>query len=532
MKKIKSNLKILVPIISVFVLGACLDIPDEFVAPTWDLEVNVPILNRTETVKELIKNEKNIYIDSSTADLLVKYDSVKTESKALVDIFKDNIKFEDDFVVKPKNVDTLTFETFVKDDSVSLDEARFSGGKLEYKLSNYLNRSVSINVLIPGFTKVTPSGVDTLKFDISAAANTSSNKSIDVNGYVYKHLASNPLGTPGSGFYVKGFAKIGAGYSGDSVVVNFKLEKLAFSYLKGKIKPYKTEIKEKRSKLTDNQDVKDILPKVSVYGAKLTFKSNSTLQNVEVGLRNFQVVGIFKTGEPNKLLKIRGKTVLDTNISLSDPVINVNIDDFAINEFLSPKVPDSISYKGDIIVNPNYKTLEASLPDSIKYEIGFNIFSIFKINYAVKTDTLKDAIDIKEKDKKHLDKAKEVELTLELNNGFPVGFSLNGYFVDSLYNYLFHVTRQEGAGSASDTTLQITAANVDAEGKVSSSVSQSRKIKLVSEDFQKLKRAKHLILTANAHTTGGQKVYLRANDKVQIRVYGKVKVLVDFSDKD
>lgn len=527
MKKIKSNLKIFLSLIAIFVLGACLDIPDEFVAPTWDLEVNVPILNRTETVKDLIKNEKNIYIDSSSADLLVKYDTVQTESKALVDIFKDNIKFEDDFVVKPKNVDTLTFETFVKDDSVSLDEARFTGGKLEYKLNNYLNRQVSINVTIPGFTK----GVDTLKFDISAAANSSANKTIEVGGYVYKQLASNPLGSPGLGFYVKGFAKIGVGYSGDSVVVNVKLEKLAFSYLKGKIKPYKTEIKEKRSKLTDNQDVKDILPKVSVYGAKLTFKSNSILQNVEVGLRNFQVVGIFKTGEPNKFLKIRGKTVLDTNISLSDPVINVSIDDIAINEFLSPKVPDSISYKGDIVVNPNYKTLEASLPDSIKYEIGFNIFSIFKINYAAKTDTLKDAIDIKEDDKKQLDKAKEAELTIEFDNGFPVGFKLNGYFVDSLYNYLFHVTRQEGTGSASDTTLQITAANVDVEGKVSSSVSQSRKIKLVSEDFQKLKRAKHLILTANAHTTGGQKVYLRANDKVQIRVYGKVKVLVDFSDK-
>lgn len=532
MKKIKSNLKIFLPIIAIFVLGDCLDIPDEFVAPTWDLEVNVPILNRTETVKDLIKNEKNIYIDSSTADLLIKYDSVETESKSLVDIFKDNIKFEDDFVVKPKNVDTLTFETFVKDDSVSLDEARFSHGKLEYKLNNYLNRSVSINVTVPGFTKVTPSGVDTLKFDISAGANNSANKSIDVNGYVYKQLASNPLGTPGSGFYVKGFAKIGAGYSGDSVVVNFKLEKLAFSYLKGKIKPYKTEIKEKRSKLTDNQDAKDILPKVSIYGAKLTFKSNATLQNVEVGLRNFQVVGIFKTGEPNKFLKIRGKTVLDTNISLSDPIINISIDDIAINEFLSPKVPDSISYKGDIVVNPNYKTLEASLPDSIKYEIGFNIFSIFKINYAVKTDTLKDAIDIKDDDKKHLDKAKEAELTLEFDNGFPIGFTLNGYFVDSLYNYLFHVTRQEGTGSVSDTTLQISAANVDAEGKVSSSVSQSRKIKLAKEDFQKLKMAKHLILTANAHTTGGQKVYLRANDKVQLRVYGKVKVLVDFSDKD
>ncbi len=528
MKKNKTYMKFLIPLISVFIISSCLDIPDEFVAPIWDVEVNVPILSRTETVKSLIKNEKNIYIDSSTADLLVKYDSVKTESKALLDIFKDNIKFEDDFVVKPKNVDTLSFETFIRDDSVSFDEARFVGGKIEYKLTNYLNRSVSVSISIPGFTK----GSDTLKFDLSAGANSSANKSIDVGGYVYKQLASNPLGSPGSGFYVKGFAKIGAGYSGDSVVLNLKLEKLAFSYLKGKIKPYKTEIKEKRSKLTDNDDLKDILPKINIYGAKITFKSNATLQNVEVGLRNFQVVGIFRSGAPNKFLKIRGKTVLDTNISMSDPIINISIDDIAINDFVSPNVPDSISYKGDIVVNPNYKTLVASLPDSIKYEIGFNIYSIFKIDYAVRTDTLKDAIEIKENEKKHIDKAKEAELTLEFDNGFPVGFSLNGYFVDSLYNYLFHVTRQDGSGSASDTTFQITAANVDAEGKVSSSVVQSKKIKLKTIDFQKLKSARHLILSANAHTTGGKKVYLRANDKINIRVYGKVKVLADFSDKD
>jgi hypothetical protein len=514
MRKIEYNLMIGFLIILAIMPNACLDVPEEFVAPTWDIEVNIPILNRTETVKELIKNEKNIYIDSSTADLLIKYDHTNTESKALVDVFKDNIKFEDNFIVKPKDVDTLTFEAFVKDDSVDLDEAKFTGGTIEYKLNNYLNRQVSVNVTIPGFTKATPSGVDTFKFDISAAANSFAVKSINFGGYHYKRLTSNPLGSPGSGFYIKGFAKIGAGYSGDSVVINVKLEKLAFSYLKGKIKPYKTELKEMRSELIDNQDVKDILPKVYVYGAKLRFKSNLTLQNVEVGLRNFQVAGIFKSGAPDKLLKIKGKTILDTNISLSERTLNI---------------PDSISYKGDIIVNPNYKTIEASLPDTISYEIGFNIYSIFKIDYAQKTDTLKESIKIKEDDKKHLDKAKEAELTIEINNGFPVGFMLNGYFVDSLYNYLFHVTRQEGTGIASDTSLQVTAANIDAEGKVSSSVQQTRKVKLTAVDFQKLKSARHLIITANAHTTNGKKVYLRANDKIQIKVYGKAKALLDFS---
>ncbi len=525
--------EVLILIISVLFLNSCFDTPKSPVAPVWDVEVYVPIAARTETVREMIKDSKYVYIDSSTTDLLIRYDTVKTETKVLDSIFEDNIKFEDDFVIKPQNVDTVSFETFVSDDSVNLDEAKISGGRLEYKLSNYLDKPISFNITIPGFTKTTPSGVDTLKFDISAGADSSSTKILELGGYDYKQLPSNPLGSPGPGFYVKGYANIGAGYSGDSVSLNMKLERFSFSYLKGKVKPYKTKIEQKTVENKVESEVKDILPKLNIYGAKLVLKTNSSLTNVEIGLRNFQVVGLFKSGASPKYLKIKGKSILDTNIVINPSNIQLNIDDFAINDFLSPVVPDSITYKGDIILNPNYKTIEISFPSSITYDASMSVFSTFKIDNASRSDSLpskSEEIEINDDVKKNLDKALEGELTIELENGFPIGFSITAWLRDSLYNKLLYVTRQEGTLSPSDTVFLITAANVDAEGKVTSASLNVKKIKVTKDEIQKIKRAKKLYLTATAHTSNNNKVYLRANDKIQIRVYANAKVLVDFSD--
>ncbi|MCX8011346.1 MAG: hypothetical protein N3A61_09350, partial [Ignavibacteria bacterium] len=220
-------------------------------------------------------------------------------------------------------------------------------------------------------------------------------------------------------------------------------------------------------------------------------------------------------------------------ISLSNQPIVFSIGSFAIREFLSPKVPDSISYKGEIVINPNYKTIEINLPNVISYSYQFNMYSIFRIDNVDRTDTSEiwSDKDWNSKDKKEFDKrienASEMELTMEIDNGLPIGFSLTGFLADTSYKKLFAITRQEGTGSSSDSVMTILPANIDSEGKVSSSVFQTKKIKLTRDEILKIKNAKYLILKGIVSTSNGRKVYFRANDYIKLKAYGTFKVKFD-----
>lgn len=509
-----SKIRFLIVILFTFLIFGCIEKIKSPVMPIWDISYHIPVVNRTETVIDRIKGEKGIFVDS-TQNLVLKFDSSDVETKSLDEIFSDNIKYDDEFSIYPQNVDTLIFESFVYDDSVSLDEFHLYKGTLKYKVENRLDKKVNLNITIPGFTKTVSGSIDTLKFEMVVNPKSSNEKTIDLKNYHYKFIQS-PLGGSNYGFYIKGYAKIDAGYSGDSIKTRVQIDNLGFNYLKGKVKPYKDTIKPKTEYLDIDQDVKDILPKIQIYGTKIILTPNTTTRNLEVRLKNFQVIGTFKTSSQKKYLKIKNQSVIDTIISLDQPSIEFNIDDIAINKFLSPQVPDSISYSGEIIVNPNYKTIDISLPDSIKFDVRMVGYSIFRIDNASRTDTVD--IDLKDEDKDQLDKINGASLVLDIDNGLPIGFKLTGYLLDSLNNKLLYFTREKGTGEISDTVFSITPALIDNEGKVIQSISQKKVLSLNKDEIEKLKKMKKAVINVLVSTTNGQRVMLRASDKIRLKL--------------
>jgi len=517
-----SKIKILILILLIAFISGCIEKIKSPVMPVWDVSYSIPVLNKTEVVIDRIKGEKGIFIDS-TQNLVLKFDSTEMKTKSLDEIFGDNIKFDEEFSIRPQNVDTLIFESFVSDDSVYLEELHLYKGTLTYQVENRLNKKVDLNITIPGFTKVVGSSVDTLKFSMIVNPNSSGQKTIDLRNYHYR-ITPNPFGGSNYGFHIKGYAKIDAGYSGDSIKTRVKIDNLGFNYLKGKVKPYKDSLKTKTEYLDINQDAKDILPKIQVYGAKVVLTPNTSTKNLEVQLKDFQVVGTFKNSSQKKYLKIKNQSILDTIISLDRPSIEFNIDDVAINEFLSPQVPDSVTYSGKIIVNPNYKSIDITLPDSIKFDVRFVAYSIFRIDNASRTDTIE--IDLKDEDKDQLNKINGGSITLEIDNGLPIGFQITGYLLDSLNNKLLYFTREKGTGDASDTVFSITPAIIDNEGKVTQSVLQKKILTLNKDEIEKLKRMKKAIVRVVYSTTNGRKVLLRANDKIRVRLTSSVSLRV------
>lgn len=511
----KRNIALIIFII--LSIWGCIDKLKSPVLPIWDAQYSIPVISRTETISERIKGTRGIFIDSTSQYLLLKFDSSEVTNKSLDDIFSDNLKFEGDFSIKPQNVDTIIFESFVSDDSVYLDEFHLYKGNIFYEVRNYLDKEISLSLVFPGFTKQIGSNIDTLKFQINVPANTKRSKQVDLSNYHYNKSITNPLGGSNNyGFYVKGYAAIlGSDYSGDSVSMSININKLGFNYFKGKVKPYRLEIKSKYKAIDYDKELNDILPKIYVYGAKLIISPNTSITNLEVQLKNFRITGLFKSGAPKKYLRLNNKSVIDTIISLDRPSIEFSLDNFSINEFISPEIPDTIGYEGEIIINPNYKTLELSLPDTLKLEARLNLYTIFKIDNPSRTDTIEITLD--DKAIKNIDRLKSGELTLDIDNGFPIGFRIVGYFLDSLNQKLLYFTREKGTGEVSDTTFWLRPAQVNSEGLVISSVKQKKIIKLNSDEIEKLKKIKKAIIRVLVYSTEGKKVMLTSKDKVSIK---------------
>ncbi len=518
-----SKLKFLFVIITFIYISGCIDQIKSPVLPVWDISYTVPIVNRTEIVSDRIKGISGIFIDSTTNDLLIKFDSTKLNSKPLDKIFEDKIKFEDEFVLKPQKVDTLKFESFVSDDSVYLEEFHLYKGTLNYEVFNYLNRKVALNVTIPGFTKNSTGTTDTLKFDIAVPPNSSAKKTIDLGNYRYNYM-QNPLGGTNYGFYIKGYAKIDADYSGDSIKTKIEINNLGFNYLKGRIKPYKEEIKPKTIYVDVDDDIKDILPKVQIYGAKLIITPNTTARNLEVKISDFEVTGIYRAAPFRKNLKIKNRAVVDTIINFDQPSIVFYLDDVDVNDFLNPQVPDSVFYKGEIIINPLYKSIDLRLPDTITYSVQFQIYSIFKIDHATRTDTVE--VNLDDNFKKQIDKINNATINIEVNNGLPLGFQVSGFLLDSLNRKLFYFTREQGGNTPSDTIFSIVAASIDSEGKVIRSNKQQKIISLKKEEAEKLKSAKKAVLSVIVYTSEGKKVLFRSSDNITFKVISSINIKI------
>ncbi|MDX1701787.1 MAG: hypothetical protein R3250_14270, partial [Melioribacteraceae bacterium] len=46
--------------LSFFLLSSCFDTPDEFVAPTWDAEVNLPITSKRFDLLEIVEKDSSL----------------------------------------------------------------------------------------------------------------------------------------------------------------------------------------------------------------------------------------------------------------------------------------------------------------------------------------------------------------------------------------------------------------------------------------------------------------------------------------
>ena len=95
-----------------------------------------------------------------------------------------------------------------------------------------------------------------------------------------------------------------------------------------------------------------------------------------------------------------------------------------------------------------------------------------------------------------------------VDNGFPISFNAQATFVDENYNPVFTLF---------DTpTSVVRGANIDADGKVTSSVNNFTNVTLTSDKIQLLDQVKHIVIEGEVSTTDYQNSTVKFYDSYKI----------------
>ncbi len=525
--------------------SACIDTPKDFFLPNWDVDVNLPITNKTYTLDEIIDREANpnfTISDSTGGDSLYVLMANDLEKTTPV---SDNIRIP--FKVAPEDLNISGTGTgsndliYTPDKDYRIDTAEFKSGVLYLKMMNQSNTSsLSYKLWIPGFRKKT----DKSFLAVEGTINPADYKYVElpITEYKYAQLKKYAYNTDSTqradGILIRGKAVV-SGSEEIKFLTQVTNSEITFSRIVGKIK--KTELSYQTTQFEQSlgKQTSGFQSKVKFKGARLNLIGNTigSIRNFKIILDSLSVTGQNKLsngtlGAPF-YLKIQGKDYYtDTLIAGSTYREYFNENNTNLVEFLS-KFPDVIKVGSKVIVdNVNSNTAGAiSNKDSIKFNIDLSAPLIFSVADAGFTDTTE--IDISDKDREDIVKGNSANIAIDIENSIALGLIAKCTFTDKNYTPLFSV--KNSADNSSE--FLVSPAEVNADGVPAYPISTKLRCVLINNDFEKFKTAEYVIIELKIRSTGstsnvfGPYVQIRAKDFLKFKIYGGVNYNLDLEDE-
>lgn len=500
-----------------FLILACFETPKEPVAPSWDVELNIPIGTKKLTIEEIAKKQEQITI-LPTRTLKFSTDTIQQDT-TIDFLFNNTFDMEADTSF-PVVGTTLEFNMIAGRDSVRMDSAEIQDGEVKYRLVNNNAFSVFVNFVFPGFTRTLGTTIDTFKITANVPANQSVQVTIPLNNYKYKQPPNQPFGSTRPGVWIKGTVSSSVIGLGQNLEVRFQIENLRFRSFAGRVKPFDLGSKSQTVQNALSGELKDFINAVTFGQAFLTLTTSTTFRGYDVLLKGFQVIGRYKNGTSPVYLLFDGNNSKDILIPAGQTqtevlsTLNTNI-----NQFIKA-TPDSIEVKATIVMNPQYKTGSISSSDKVSFSALFEAYSQMKIENAVITDTSELDWDQETKDK--ISNGNEASLDVEITNGLPFEIQFVGYFLDKNKNKLFYYTRQSGSGLPSDTVINISAASINSSGEVNLPSKSTIRFSLNKSDFEKFKNAAFMVNRFKISSAQNQTVIVSADNYVTAKLFGRI----------
>jgi hypothetical protein len=522
------NHKALIKIISFISLGAallagCYEIPDQIVFPEWNIDLNLPIANRTFTIDELIKEQGYIATDELTVE-----DSIYVMGTDIYDLNADIADFIqlvgfEPLTNIPVSTDSQNVTLYLQfPEGAELDSAGFLSGLIEFNVNNPTNTEVTLQLTIPGISD--PQG-NQLVIQIISPPQIVSRVITDLQDHHYKVPSYQP-----PQFYnsLMVNTSIMNGYSsGEIVFLNFSTSDFLFSYVSG-IMPA-TSLGTRINTFAFATTLSDYRDKIIVREAEMLLDAEFITEFNDpypVDVRNLNIIGKRSDGLQLPLRDSTGNE--DMFVYVKDGIFQktFNEQNSSIKEFIS-FLPDSIMLVAEYILNPNNERGTAAIDDSIAFETIYTMKSFIALKKSTVVDSGEISFDQDQKDA-ILD-GNSAAVVIELENAIPLAGWLRIDLVDENHSPLFTISEN----SNGTDTLFFEGANVDVYGEVISSyVNPPLTIELNSSQVEMLTRTRFAIYSVSLRTSDAfldpsRVVALRPDAWVKIQSFGTVNYKVD-----
>jgi hypothetical protein len=509
-------------------LAGCLDLPSDVIMPTWDVELNVPLLKKTYTLDEIIKTQDYVSVDGE-GNYIVTSDAYEQKTGVSNFISVSVLASTQGNTVASGGSGINVYLAFPED--AKIDEAIFREGKISLSARNSsLTESITLNLRFPG---IKDPNNNVVVLNLPLAPGGFDSVQVDLINHKYKE-PSDQL------FFTKGQIWIQATATSNSILptlATFSVfsSDFVFKQATGSL-PKKSLGVEKNTFSLNVGEISDFRDKILLSGATLHLEASyesPTSNPFEFEVKNLTVTGISATGE-RKILRVNGNPSVSLRFRQGDLSYDYTEQNSTITEFIS-FLPDSIEIAAEYIMNPDnsnaYRTATSS--DSVEFKVSFTskLTSGASSRLAIKSSSIKERseLEFNEDDRKQIRNGKYADITIDIENALPLSSSLKITILDASFSPLFVLTK-EGSGNE---TLGFTSGTIDAStGKVTGAVTTKSRIKLNEEQIEKLSRGYHAELEVTVNTEGADastnpvKVALRKSDWLKISTYGSLSYTI------
>jgi hypothetical protein len=519
------NLTFVVVTAMLFLIGGCIDLPTDLKVPQWDVDLNLPIVNRTYTLNDIIKKQNYISIQgsNSTDSIYVIQSDTYSQSTTVSNFIQLNGVSSSVGNIIPAGVSGSIAIYLPIPAGAELDNAVFTKGLLSLHIVNPNLQTATLNIAFPGILQ---NGSE-LNIPMSVPPLQQDSVQRSLAGFIYK-LPTNQAN--------RGVIQIIVSAAASSlplisfVTMDIYSSDFNFSTATGNLPSKSLGVKSQSFSLNlgNAQDYRD---KASLkYGSlNLDVKYYSPVSNpFGIKVKNLNIIGLREDGSQIVLKDSTGSPNITFNIGSGTTHLTFSEANSNITSFIS-FLPGKILLSAEYIMNPDNLTATVTDQDSIVFSTNFSTRSVLAIKKSIITDTA--SINISDKDTLKIQDAKSAYINVNIQNGIPLDSWLTIKFVDSLYHPLFLLTNSSNADS-----IFFASANVNSAGEVTSEVTTNNIIRLDSLQTVKLSRARYVIYSAAVQTNGssvgsnGNFVSIRPNDKLQINVYGGIKYHINTDD--
>lgn len=499
----------------------CFNVPDDIILPEWDAGFNVPIMNKTFLMQDIVKKQAQITVDTtSDENIFLILSENYYSSTGVTKYVKINSagKMLNNPLLTSDTDSTIIYVEFPED--VQLDSATFVEGLFISAIHNPSSIKTTVDILIPGITKPTGEQLE-FKQIVSAFEVDSSEKNI--SGYSY----SIPEYQPQS-FRNKLMIIVKATANQPNIVYsNFYNSDYYFGTLYGNI-PSKS-IGDQRKPfgfITNsivNYDNSTVLKEASLnfYASYKTDLANP----YTIELSNTNIIGKRNDGSEFFLKDKSGNSDFDIFIIDGSHYTLFTQDNSNVNDFIS-FLPDTVVVEAEYIINPFSEEGMVSHEDSIIFQTDFSTKSYVTLKKSSVEDT--SSVELTENDRNSLQDGNSAALNIEIDNAIPLASWMKITLADENNNHLFTLINSV----TGKDSFYIEPAEVGLDGEVTASMHNSiQTILLDAEQIEMLSKAKYAFYSLSVQTKDAEKpdapiVSVRPTDWMNVRIYGNLNFRV------